>query len=92
LFIIAFFEFQSSEDDNQALRNEISTIQRHSPRDAYVPGNGTLPRSSNRNIQQLVRLRDLFESKTNDFNQTLTAKSQDLQRLCSQITQTITEF
>jgi len=49
-------------------------------------------RSSNRSVQQLVRLRDLFESKTNDFNQTLAAKSQDLQRLCSQITQTITEF
>ena len=51
-----------------------------------------MSRSPHRNLQQLIRLRDLFESKTNDFNQTVTAKSQDLQRLCSQITQTITEF
>ena len=51
-----------------------------------------MSRSSHRNLQQLIRLRDLFESKTNDFNQILAAKSQDLQRLCSQITQTITEF
>ena len=83
-------EFQSREDNNQALRNEMTTLQRQSPRDGYGSGNGTVPRSSNRNAQQLVRLRDLFESKSNDFNQTLAAKSQDLQRLCSQITQTIT--
>ncbi|CAF0811496.1 unnamed protein product [Rotaria sordida] len=82
----------STEKDNQGLRNEIAKIQRRSPQGTYVPGTGTLPRTSNRNIQQLVRLRDLFESKTNDFNQTLITKSQDLQRICSQITQTITEF
>ncbi|CAF5014795.1 unnamed protein product, partial [Rotaria sp. Silwood1] len=82
----------SSEEDNKGLRNEITKIQRRSPQGTYIPGTGTLPRTSNRNIQQLVRLRDLFESKTNDFNQTLIAKSQDLQRICSQITQTITEF
>jgi hypothetical protein len=86
------FKFQSSEEDNEGLRNELSSIQRRTPRDTYITGDGSLPRSSNRNVQQLVRLRDLFESKSNDFNQTLTAKSQDLQRLCSQITQTITEF
>lgn len=85
-------DFQASEEDNQALRRELSHMQRPSPRDGYTPGNGTVPRSANRNLQQLVQLRDLFESKTNDFNQTLAAKSQDLQRLCSQITQTITEF
>ena len=43
-------------------------------------------------MEQLFRLRDLFESKTNDFNETIAAKSQDLQRICLQITQTITEF
>ena len=53
---------------------------------------GTMSRSPNRNVEQLTRLRDLFEMKTNDLNQTLAAKTQDLQRLCSQITQTITEF
>ncbi|CAF4317425.1 unnamed protein product, partial [Rotaria magnacalcarata] len=74
------------------LRNEVAKIQRRSPQDVHISGGGTLPRSSNRNAQQLIRLRDLFESKTNDFNQTLLAKSQDLQRICSQITQTITEF
>ncbi|CAF3350889.1 unnamed protein product [Rotaria socialis] len=82
----------SAEEDNQGLRNEVTKIQRRSPQNVQIGGGGTLPRSSNRNAQQLVRLRDLFESKTNDFNQTLLAKSQDLQRICSQITQTITEF
>jgi len=75
------------ELDNQGLRNE---FQRRASQDSYA--SRTVPRSPHRNLQQLIRLRDLFETKTNDFNQTLTAKSQDLQRLCSQITQTITEF
>ncbi|CAF1457497.1 unnamed protein product [Adineta steineri] len=82
----------SNEDDNQRLRSEISTIQRRTPQGSYTSGHGTLSRSPNRNVEQLIRLRDLFETKTNDFNQTLATKSQDLQRLCSQITQTITEF
>ncbi len=92
LILILLSSFQSSEENNQILRHELTTIERHSPQDIYITGNGTVPRSSDRNIQQLTRLRDLFQSKTNDFNQTLATKSQDLQRLCSQITQTITEF
>lgn len=80
--------FQSSEEDNQELRNDIERIQRRSPQGTY----GTISRPSSRNAQQLTRLRDLFESKTNEFNQTLLAKSQDLQRLCSQITQSINEL
>ena len=91
-YFFQWIPFQASEEDNQTLRQETSHMQRQSPRDGYTSGNGTVPRSANRNLQQLVHLRDLFESKSNDFNQTLAAKSQDLQRICSQITQTITEF
>lgn len=83
------FFLQEIENDNQGLRNE---IQRRTPLDSHSNANGTVSRSPHRNLQQLIRLRDLFESKTNDFNQTVTSKTQDLQRLCSQITQTITEF
>jgi len=65
------------------------SVQRKNPKDSY----SSLPRpSTKRNVQQLNHLRDLFESKTNDFNQILVAKSQDLQRLCTQITETITEL
>ncbi|CAF1257383.1 unnamed protein product [Rotaria sordida] len=77
-----------SETDNQNLRNE---LHRRTPQDSYM--NRVVCRSpSHRNSQQLMRLCDLFESKSNDFNQTMTMKSQDLQRLCSQITQTIIEM
>ncbi|CAF2666041.1 unnamed protein product [Rotaria sp. Silwood2] len=76
-----------SETDNQNLRNE---LHRRTPQDSYM--NRTTRRSPHRNIQQLIRLCDLFESKSNDFNQTITTKSQDLQRLCSQISQTIVEM
>ena len=83
---------QASTDDNQSLRRDLSNLQCQSPRDGYTSSNGTVSRSTNRNVQQLAHLRDLFESKTIDFNETLAAKSEDLQRICSQITQTITEF
>ncbi|CAF1130119.1 unnamed protein product [Adineta steineri] len=76
-----------TETINQDLRNE---LQKRTLQDSNL--NGTSSRSSNRNIQQLLRLRDVFELKTNDFNHSLTSKSQDLQQLCSQITQIITEF
>jgi len=84
-----FFYLKEIETDNQGLRNE---LQRRTPQNSYLSTNRTTLRSPHRNLQQLIRLRDLFELKTNDFNQILTSKSQDLQRLCSQITQTITEF
>ena len=67
-------------------------MKRHSPHGGFVSSNGISSHSSNRNIQQLVHLRDLFESKTNDFNQAMLAKTEDLQRICSQIAQTMTEF
>ncbi|CAF1640407.1 unnamed protein product [Rotaria magnacalcarata] len=77
-----------TETNNQNLRNE---LHRRNPNDSY--SNRTLRRSpSNRNLQQLMRLCDLFESKSNDFNQTVNAKTQDLQRLCSQITQNLVEI
>jgi hypothetical protein len=53
---------------------------------------GSVSQGSNRNLQQLIRLRDLFEVKSQDFNQTMAAKAQDLQRLCTQITQTMTDL
>ena len=83
--------FQAKEEENAELRNETNR-QTYAVQDSYSTGQGPLPRGSTRNVQQLIRLRDLFESKSNDFNQTIAAKSQDLQRLCSQITQTITEI
>jgi hypothetical protein len=86
------YKFQLTEEDNKGLRNEISSIHRRTPQSSHTSGHGTLSRSPSRNVEQLNRLRDLFESKANDFNQTLNAKSQDLQRICSQITQAITEF
>ncbi|CAF3738202.1 unnamed protein product [Rotaria sp. Silwood1] len=76
-----------SETNNQNLRNE---LHRRTPQDCCT--NRTIHRSPHRNLQQLMRLCDLFESKSNDFNQIITNKSQDLQRLCSQITQTIMEM
>ena len=88
LHIILISLFKESEADNQDLRNE---LQRRTSQDSCTNTSRTTSRSPYRNLQQLIHLRDLFESKTNDFNQTLTAKTHDLQRLCSQITQTITE-
>lgn len=49
-------------------------------------------RSPRRPVQQIARLCDLFEAKTSDLNQTVNGKSQDLQRLCSQIIQAIMEM
>jgi len=49
-------------------------------------------RSPRRNIAQINRLRELFDSKSNDFQQAISTKSQDLQNLCSQITQALADF
>jgi hypothetical protein len=86
-FASNLFISKEIEADNQGLCNE---LQRRTPQESYA--NRTVSHSPHRNRQQLIRLRDLFETKANDFNQTLTVKSQDLQRLCSQITQIIAEF
>jgi len=74
------------EEENAGLRNEVN----HLRQDSSNPG--SLTRSSSRNLQQLTRLCDLFETKSNDFHQTIATKSHDLQRICSQITQTIADF
>lgn len=71
------------------LRNEINHLRHDSSKSSNT---GSLTRSSTRNVQQLTRLCDLFEAKSNDFHQTIATKSQDLQRICSQITQTIADF
>lgn len=62
-------------------------MNRRTPQDSH--GNRTPRRSPHRNLQQLLRLCELLESKSNDFNQTINTKTQDLQRLCLQITQSI---
>ncbi|CAF1005778.1 unnamed protein product [Adineta ricciae] len=76
-----------SETVNQDLRSELQQRTVSNSASSRTPS-----RSPHRNLQQLSRLRDLFETKTNDFNQTMSAQCQDLQRLCSQITQVISEF
>ncbi|UJR14837.1 hypothetical protein I4U23_001822 [Adineta vaga] len=76
-----------SETMNQDLRME---LHQRTPPNSHSSRPSS--RSPPRNLQQLLRLRDLFETKTNDLNQTLSIRSQDLQRLCTQITQVITEF
>lgn len=69
------------EADNQGLRNE---FQRRASQDQHSP--------HHRNLAQINRLRELFESKSNDFQKALSTNSQDLQNLCSQITQALAEF
>lgn len=82
-----FSLLQKSETINEDLRREMHKRTSHGSHSSR-----TSSHSPHRNLQHLIRLRDLFELKTNDFNQTVTARSHDLQRLCTQITQAIAEF
>ncbi|CAF0884031.1 unnamed protein product [Didymodactylos carnosus] len=90
----------SVESDNHSLSTELQLIQRRTPQHDNTIIGGTLPRSrpmspgniSNHRRVQLMRMKELFEKKSQDFRDTIQTKSQDLQHLCLQITQSVAEL
>ncbi|CAF0865563.1 unnamed protein product [Didymodactylos carnosus] len=89
----------SVESNNYSLNTELKLLHRQTPQRDNVVISGTSrsrPMSPGNNVNnhrhKLVSMNELFITKSQDFHDTIQAKSQDLQRLCQQISQSVAEL